>query len=221
MAPSTGPLAVMWSGGKDGFLALRRAQEGGLPVTTLVTLLDETTGRVRFHGTPLPLIQAQAAALGLGVLALPTTWERYEHSFTQSLRDLAAAGCAGVVFGNLHLTDVRGWFEERVRAVGLAHIEPLWGEPPAELLAACVGSGVRAMVTCRDVQRLDASWLGRELDAAFVRDIAQLPGVDPAGEHGEYHTFVFDGPGFDRPVAWRAGSRRTDQGFETLDLDPP
>ncbi len=221
MAQSTGPLAVMWSGGKDGFLALRRAQEGGLPVTTLVTLLDEASGRVRFHGTPRSLIEAQAAALGLALLAQPTTWQRYEATFTDTLRSLAAAGCAGVVFGNLHLADVRAWFEERVRAVGLVHIEPLWGEPPAALLAACVGSGLRAMVTCRDVQKLDASWLGRELDAAFARDIARLPGVDPAGEHGEYHTFVFDGPGFAQPVAWRAGSRRTDEGFETLELDPP
>lgn len=221
MAQSTGPLAVMWSGGKDGFLALRRAQEGGLPVTTLVTLLDETTGRVRFHGTPRSLIEAQAAALGVGLLARTTTWERYETAFTDALRTLAAAGCAGVVFGNLHLTDVRAWFEERVRAVGLAHIEPLWGERPAALLEACIASGVRAVVTCRDVTKLDASWIGRELDAAFARDIARLPGVDPAGEHGEYHTFVCNAPGFTRPVAWKAGSRRTDQGFETLELDAP
>ncbi len=221
MAQSTGPLALMWSGGKDGFLALKRAREGGLPITTLVTLFGEADGRVRFHGTPRALIEAQAVALGLGLLARTTTWERYESALTETLRTLAAGGCAGVVFGNVHLADVRAWYEERVRAVGLAHIEPLWGERPAAVLDACIRGGVRAVLTCRDVRKLDASWIGRLLDQTFARDIATLPDVDPAGEHGEYHTFVFDGPGFAGPVQWRMGSRRTDGDFETLALDPP
>lgn len=83
-------------------------------------------------------------------------------------------------------------------------MEPLWDEPPLALVEEFVASGGRAVVTCVDTDRLDASWLGRVIDEAFVRDIAALP-VDPCGENGEYHSFAFAGPAFARPLEWRAG----------------
>jgi uncharacterized protein (TIGR00290 family) len=137
----------------------------------------------------------------------------------QHLAELRGRGCAGVVLGDIHLADVRAWYEDRVRAAGLDHVEPLWGDDPAALLAEFVAGGGRAVVTCVDTERLDASWLGRVVDEAFVRDIAGLP-VDACGENGEYHTFAFAGPAFARPLEWRAGDRRSDGRFVQLDVLP-
>ncbi|HXF95459.1 MAG TPA: diphthine--ammonia ligase [Gemmatimonadales bacterium] len=208
----------MWSGGKDSYLALSRARRRGLGIATLVNIYDQPTGRVRFHATRHELIAAQAFALGLRLHQHPTTADRYEDTFTQALRRLAESGHAGVVFGNIHLADVRAWFEERVRAAGLEHLDPLWGEPPAALLEEFVASGARAVVTCVETAKLPASWLGRTLDEEFPAAIARLPGVDPCGEYGEYHTFVYAGPLFNRPVAWRPGPIHEEAGFAQLEL---
>jgi uncharacterized protein (TIGR00290 family) len=214
----SGAHAVMWSGGKDSCLALARARHQGLAVDTLVNFYDGATGRVRFHATRRELIAAQAYALGLRLIQEATSPESYAAVFERTLARLAAAGAAGVVFGDIHLTDVRAWFEQRVRAAGLDHVEPLWNEPPADLLHEFVDAGFQAVVTCVELAKLPASWLGRAVDAAFATDLARLPEVDPCGERGEYHSFVFGGPLFAEPVAWRPGPIRESDGFAQLEL---
>ena len=134
------------------------------------------------------------------------------------LAELKREGFAGVVFGDIHLADVRAWYEERVRAAGLAHVEPIWGEARAALVAEFVASGSRAVITCCELPKLDETWLGRIIDERFVDDIRGLP-IDPAGENGEYHSFTFAGPLFRSPVPWRAGARRHDGAFVQLDLE--
>jgi len=210
--------ALMWSGGKDGALALLRARARGLAVTRLVNFYDGESGRVRFHATRAALIAAQASAIGIELRQIATSWPEYEPAFRDMLAGLRRDGFAGVLFGDIHLADVRTWYEERVRAVGLTHVEPLWGEPPAALLAEFVASGSRAVITCTEDGKLDESWLGRIIDDDFVRDIAALP-IDPAGENGEYHSFAFAGPLFRTPVVWRPGERRRDGKFSQLDLE--
>jgi len=210
----------MWSGGKDSYLALLRARQQGLSVTTLVNLYDGPTGRVRFHATRKELVATQAFGLGLRLHQHATTTDDYEAVFLAALRQLAARGGTGVVFGNIHLADVRAWFEERVRAQGLEHREPLWGDAPAMLLDEFVDSGAHAVVTCVETAKLPASWLGRPVDEAFATDIARLPGVDPCGERGEYHTFVHAGPLFAQPVASRPGPIHEEKGFAQLELFP-
>ena len=123
-----------------------------------------------------------------------------------------------MVFGDIHLADVRAWYEERVLGAGLEHVEPIWGEPPAALLAEFVAGGSRAVLTCVDT-RLGEEWLGRTIDERFVAEIGAT-GIDPAGENGEYHSFAYAGPLFRRPVAWRAGERRREGAFVQLDLVP-
>ena len=210
--------ALMWSGGKDGALALLRARARGLAVTRLVNFYDGESGRVRFHATRAALIAAQASAIGIELRQIATSWPEYEPAFRTMLAELRRDGFAGVMFGDIHLADVRAWYEERVRAAGLTHIEPLWGEPPAALLAEFVASGSRAVITCTEDGKLDESWLGRIIDDDFVRDIAALP-IDPAGENGEYHSFAFAGPLFRIPVPWQPGERRRDGRFSQLDLE--
>ncbi len=208
----------MWSGGKDSALALMRARAKGLDVSRLLNFYDPATDRVRFHATRSDLIRAQAGAIGIELRQLGTPWERYEATFRDMLAELKREGFAGVVFGDIHLADVRAWYEERVRAAGLAHVEPIWGEAPAALVAEFVASGSRAVITCCELPKLDETWLGRIIDERFVDDIRGLP-IDPAGENGEYHSFTFAGPLFRSPVPGRAGARRHDGTFVQLDLE--
>jgi uncharacterized protein (TIGR00290 family) len=209
--------AVMWSGGKDSALAAHRARRDGLDIACLVNFYDEATGRVRFHATRAELIAAQADAIGVPLVARATTWESFEAGFSDTLAALARDGVEGIVFGDIHLTDVRAWYEGRVRAAGLEHIEPLWGEEPRDLLAEFVGSGGRAVITCCESEKLDDTWLGRVIDERFLRDIAGVP-IDPCGENGEYHSFAFAGPLFTEPVHYALGERRSDGRFAQLDV---
>ena len=209
--------AAMWSGGKDSALALWRARQRGLDVRWLVTVHDSATGRVRFHATPMPAIARQARAARCDLVSVPTTWEGFDAALAATLVDLRRAGCTGLVFGDIHLADVRAWYEERTLAAGLEHVEPLWGDDPAALLAEFVDIGGRAVLTCVERTTLDVSWLGRTIDPDFVRDIAALP-IDPCGENGEYHSFAFAGPFFARPIAWRLGERRDDGRFAQVEV---
>ena len=207
----------MWSGGKDSALALWRARRSGLDIGWLVNVYDRATERVRFHATPIEAIARQADAAGVPLVRVPTDWETFDGSLRDAFAALVRQGCRGVVFGDIHLADVRAWYEERTRAAGLEHVEPLWGEAPAALLAEFVAIGGRAIVTCIETTKLDDAWLGRVIDADFVRDITPT-GIDPCGENGEYHSFAYGGPFFRRPVAWRAGERRDDGRFAQLDI---
>jgi diphthamide synthase (EF-2-diphthine--ammonia ligase) len=113
---------------------------------------------------------------------------------------------------------VRAWYEERVTAAGLAHVEPIWGERPAALVAEFVASGSRAVITCCELPKLGEEWLGRVIDERFIAEIGAT-GIDPAGENGEYHSFAFAGPLFSAPLRWRAGDRRADGNFVQLDIE--
>lgn len=210
--------ALMWSGGKDSALALLRARARGLVVDRIINIYDPATGRVRFHATGRELIQAQADAIGIELVQLGVVWERYDAAFRELLEGLARDGFAGVVLGDIHLADVRAWYEERVRAAGLDHVEPLWGDAPRDLVAEFVAGGSRAVITCVDLPKLDASWLGRIIDERFVTEVAAT-GIDPAGENGEYHSFTYAGPLFRTPVRWQSGVRRDAGDFAQLDLE--
>jgi uncharacterized protein (TIGR00290 family) len=209
--------ALLWSGGKDSSLALRRSLLAGLEVRRLLNFHDAASGRVRFHATRVELLRAQADALGIELTSVGTTWEEMDQELRRELGNLAAEDFRGVVLGDIHLADVRAWYEERVVAAGLEHVEPLWAESPAGLLQEFVGGGGRAIVTCVDLERLDEGWLGRVIDQEFVSDLATT-GVDACGENGEYHSFAFAGPPFRRPLAWRPGERRNDGRFAQLDV---
>lgn len=213
----SGRYALMWSGGKDSALALDRASKAGLDVARLVSFYDSTTRRVRFHATRVEMLEAQAVAIGISLRAIPTAWAEMEANLRHELASLREEGFTGVVFGDIHLADVRAWYEDRVTAAGLQHVEPIWGEPPELLLGEFVASGGRAVITCVDLAKLDEAWLGRVIDERFASEIGTT-GADPCGENGEYHSFAFAGPVFKQPLAWIAGERRLDSGFAQLDV---
>jgi uncharacterized protein (TIGR00290 family) len=200
MLPSTqGPVATFWSGGKDSCLARHRARLSGYDCSRLVNICG-ADGTVRLHGVDGRLIALQAEALGSALTQARVPADAYASRFDAMLADLHRQSIAGVVFGNIHLQDVQAWFEERTRAAGLAHVEPLWGWPPREVVLQFLTAGFRAVVVSVMPDRLDPRWVGQPFDETFLRAVASADGVDACGERGEYHTFVYDGPGFRAPV---------------------
>jgi diphthine-ammonia ligase len=209
--------AVFFSGGKDSMLALDRVTRSSYHVAQLVTLYDGASEHVRFHGVPIALMQAQAKALDIPSLLCPTTPENFEQVFLQALGELRADGVNALVFGDIHLADVRGWYEDRVRAAGMLHVEPLWGEEPTSLVHEMLTKGYTAIITCIEEATADPAWLGQTITGALVEEFVQR-GIDPCGERGEYHTFVVDGPLFQRPLAVTLGTERQEQGFRQLQV---
>lgn len=212
-----GQYALSFSGGKDSMLALDRAVRSGLRVAYLVTMYDEASQRVRFHGVPISLIQTQADALGIPLLRYSTRPETFESAFLQSLTDLHQRNASGIIFGNIHLADVRAWYEERTTAAGLEHVEPLWGDTPAALVRECIARGYVATLTSIELARAKAGWLGATLTEQLVQDF-EREGIDPCGERGEYHTFVSNGPLLAHPVSIHLGEVVTMPGYQLIDI---
>lgn len=187
-----------WSGGKDSMLALHRALAAGVSVEVLLAMFDEGGERSRSHAIPPQLMRAQADALGIELVVGRAGWADYEAVFSARLREFAARGISHGLFGDIDLQPHRDWEEKVCAAAGLRAELPLWQEPRRALVDELLALGYRARVVCVDARFLDASFCGREFDAAFLADLPE--GVDACGENGEFHTFVFDGPCFARAV---------------------
>ncbi|RNI30375.1 adenine nucleotide alpha hydrolase [Rufibacter immobilis] len=197
-----------WSGGKDSALALYRVQQQPqFQLHALFTTVSQIHQRVTMHGVREELMQAQAQALDLPwqPLYLPenTTMSQYNQAMAQAWTGFKAAGVTHGIFGDLYLEDLREYRETQLRSVGIQAHFPLWGERPVALLEEFWQAGFKAKVVCVNGKHLDASFAGRELDEAFVRDLPAM--VDPCGENGEYHSFVYDGPNFRQPVPVQIG----------------
>jgi diphthine-ammonia ligase len=190
--------AVSWSGGKDCCLAMHRARAAGLDVRYLLAMFDETGERTRSHAIPREIMQSQANALGLELVAPSASWGDYERVFIDALKDLRARDVTDVVFGDIDLVPHREWEEKVCAAAGVTPHLPLWQEDRRDLAEEVLGLGYRAIVVCTDDRWLAASWCGRVYDRAFIEGLPE--GVDACGENGEFHTFVTDGPLFRSPV---------------------
>lgn len=197
-----------WSGGKDSALALYKAQQEGIPVETLVTTFNSETDRITMHGVRRILLKQQAVAMGLSLqtLELPALpgMEAYEAAMRSLHRELKTAGFTHGIFGDIFLEDLRKYREDLLAKEDLAPLFPLWKMDSRDVVAQYLQSGFRAVVVCVKASCLDKSFCGRLLDEDFFRDLP--PGVDPCGENGEYHSFVFDGPLFTKPVNFRTGA---------------
>jgi diphthine-ammonia ligase len=200
-----------WSGGKDAYLALTRAVAQGGQAAALLCMLHEDGAVSRGHGLPLELLQRQADALGLPLIARATTWDGYEAAYIAALHELRESGVQAGVFGDIDLQPHRDWVEMVCAAAGLSCHLPLWQEPRRRLVDELLASGVRATVVAVDAARLAPAFAGRAFDAGFVNDV-EAAGADACGEEGEFHTMVTDAPGFAAPVAlaWHGVVSRDD-----------
>ena len=179
-------------------LALHRALDSGYRVEALLVMFDEAGERSRSHGLPPRLIRAQAEALGIPLLTRHASWATYEAQFIAATTELSAMGIGYGLFGDIDLEPHRVWEEKVCGAAGIEAVLPLWQEPRRRLVDEFLALAYRARVVCTNARWLDGSFCGRLFDAAFLRD---LPAdVDACGENGEFHTFVFDGPRFQKPV---------------------
>ena len=208
--------AVSWSGGKDSFLALHRSR-ASYDVVALITMFDETGTRSRSHGLRPDILEAQAHRLGLPLCKGRGSWSSYENGYMCALQDARGLGISHVIFGDI-MYDSNREFPERVCAAsGLTAVEPLWGEPTDHLYREFVLTGADArIVTLRD-GLLDPSWLGRRLTLNLLPDL-DAAGVDPCGEHGEYHTVVVDAPAFSSPIDLVPLERVSRSGYWALDF---
>ncbi len=214
---------VSWSSGKDSAWTLHvLRQNPDVEVVGLLTTVNEAFDRVAMHAVRRELLEAQAAAAGLPLwpvsIPYPCPNEVYEARMADAMARAVRAGIDAVAFGDLFLDDVRRYREERLRPLGVEPLFPLWGEPTARLARAMLDAGLRALVTCIDPKQAPASLAGRPWDAA---SLASLPAsADPCGERGEFHTFVWDGPMFARPVHVQVGEVVARDGFVFADLLP-
>lgn len=203
------PKAMMnWSGGKDSALALHAIlQQGQYEVVGLLTTIGEGNGRIAMHGVREELLEQQAAAIGLPLhkVYLPeqVSMIDYDAIMHRHLQALVENGVTHAIFGDLFLEDLKAYREKRLAELNLTGVFPLWQQNTAVLARQFVAQGFRAITVCINEKQLDRSFVGREMDAAFF---ASLPAeVDPCGENGEYHSFVYAGPIFAQPIPVQTG----------------
>ena len=218
------PKALLaWSSGKDSAWTLHvLRQQGEVDVVGLLTTVNRSFDRVAMHAVRRDLLVAQAAAVGLPLLTVeipyPCSNDEYEAAMAAAIGRARGDGVTAVAFGDLFLEDVRRYREDRMRGSGLTPLFPIWGIPTDALARRMVGAGLRARLTCVDPKTLPASFAGRDFDAALLDDLP--PGVDPCGERGEFHSFAYDGPMFERAVGIQAGEVVERDGFVFADLTP-
>ena len=215
------PIAMCFSGGKDSVMALHQIRERGEhQVATLLTTVTDAYDRVSMHGVRRSLLREQADALGVPLteVVLPPTPSNavYEQGMGEAFARLKADGIGCVAFGDIFLQDLKDYRERQLAAHGLEGLFPLWGRPTAALARSFIQEGFRAVTVCVEKAMLDASFAGRPFDDAFLADLPAE--ADPCGEYGEFHTFVFDGPGFSRPIAVSCGVTVERDGFVFRDL---
>jgi uncharacterized protein (TIGR00290 family) len=214
---------LSWSTGKDSAWALHEARAGGeFEVVRLLTTVNSANRRVAMHAVRESLLEAQADALGLPLLKIPIpprcTNAVYEEAMAAAMKQAKAEGVFHVIFGDLFLADVRAYREQKMAPCGVTPVFPLWGRDTAALAREMVSFGVRAALTCVDPKQLSRAFVGRNFDPSFL---AELPaGVDPCGERGEFHTFVFAGPMFRNAIAVQIGEIVERDGFVFADVLP-
>ena len=200
-----------WSGGKDAAMALYETLGTDIVIEELLTTVSESTGRSSMHGVRASIYRAQADAIGLPItiIELPDSPSNdvYESIMNERMAAYHERGFDRVVFGDLHLEDVREYRESRLADVPIDGYWPIWGQPSATFIEDVLDAGFEAIVVAVTDEQFDRSVVGTRLDREFLRLLPDA--VDPAGENGSFHTLVVDGPIFDRPLSVERGDRVT------------
>jgi uncharacterized protein (TIGR00290 family) len=211
---------LSWSSGKDSAWALHVLRQSDKhEVTGLFTTINSAFDRVAMHAVRVALLREQALAVGLPLhligIPYPCSDEQYAVAMTDFVASAQSDGMQCMAFGDLFLQDIRRYREERMQGTGIAPVFPLWERPTRELLAEMLAGGLRAVLTCVDPKVLPAEFAGCELTLELLDSMPS--GIDPCGENGEFHTFVFDGPMFARPLDIEMGEVVERDGFVFAD----
>lgn len=215
---------MSWSGGKDSVMTLHYLLSYEcLGVVCLLTTLTEQYDRVTMHGVRREVIKMQAASIGLPLLEVfipsSSSNQLYEEKMKEALNDLRRINVDAIAFGDIFLEDVRRYREEKMSGTGMKLLFPLWGRSSKMLVEEFLMLGYKAVICSIDALQLSPSYLGEELTLDLL---SRLPSnMDPGGENGEYHTFVYDGPLFRHPVRFRLGDRVVRENrFHYIDILP-
>ena len=199
-----------WSGGKDSAMALYELLKGKTcEVAALLTVVTKDYGRISMHGVREELLELQAASLGLNLekvyISKISDNKEYEEQMKTTLVRHKELGVEAVAFGDIFLEDLKKYREERLREIGMKGIFPIWKRDTVELASTFIELGFKAIITCVDSKILDKKFSGRLFNRQFLSELPS--GVDPCGENGEFHSFVYDGPIFKKPVPFHAGEK--------------
>jgi uncharacterized protein (TIGR00290 family) len=199
----------------------RLRQRDEFELVGLLTTVNRTFNRVAMHGTRFELLDAQANAAGLPLIAVPLPWpcsnSDYESIMKAALAEAVAREVEVIAFGDLFLRDIRAYREKQLEGTGLAPIFPLWEIPTRSLAKEMIAGGLKAKLTCVDPKHLNKEFAGRDFDSSLL---AELPSaVDPCGENGEFHSFAYAGPMFDREIKVKCGEIVERDGFVYADLE--
>lgn len=217
-------LLVSWSSGKDAAFMLHRLQQQNeeYEIAGLVTTLNAEAGRVAMHAVREELLTAQADALGLPLWPVRLPWPcsdaKYEAQMRKLIDRAREIGVTHFAFGDLFLPDIRAYRERMLAGTGIEPVFPLFGSDTPSLAREILDRGFQAVITCVDSRHAPTEWAGRPWDQSLL-DSAP-PDVDPCGENGEFHTFCWNGPIFDRPIPVRPGVVIESEGFVFVDLEP-
>ncbi|MGH7582709.1 MAG: ATP-binding protein [Gemmatimonadales bacterium] len=214
---------LSWSSGKDSAWTLHLLrQDPDVEVVGLLTTVNTMHRRVAMHSTREAILQAQARAAGLPLDVIPLPWpcsnEVYERAMRGGIESAVKRGATHIAFGDLFLEDIRAYRIKQLEGSGLEPLFPIWHEPTEALARRMINAGVKAVLTCVDPKKLSRSFVGREFDHAFLDELPE--GVDPCGEHGEFHTCVLAGPMFREPLRAVVGEVVERDGFCFADLVP-
>ena len=198
---------ISWSGGKDSSLALYYAQQQKINIQALVTSVNHAHDRISMHGVRRVLLEQQAALLKLPLhtieLSEQPDMKEYENAVDRCYASLKKEGFTQAIFGDIFLEDLKTYRENQLAKHDIIGLFPIWKKDTAALIHEFIALGFKAIIVCVNTNFLDESFCGRVIDEAFVNDLPN--GVDPCGENGEYHSFVFDGPIFKSPVEFIKG----------------
>ena len=215
---------LAWSGGKDSAMALYELEmTQGYEIAALLTTLTEDYDRISMHGVRVALLERQAESLRLPLekvlISRDSSNEEYESRMEAKLREYLSRGVTSVVFGDIFLEDLRQYREKNLSKLGMKGVFPLWKKDTAGLARTFIDLGFKAVVTCVDSEALEGKYVGRVYDEQFLSDLPAS--VDPCGENGEFHSFVYDGPVFRERIPHKKGEVvLRDNRFHYCDLIP-
>ncbi|MFI6294903.1 diphthine--ammonia ligase [Nonomuraea sp. NPDC050790] len=207
-----------WSGGKDSALALHHAIRSGAIPELLITMMTETGERSRSHGLSRDLLTLQAEAIGIPARFAAATWADYEDTFQETVAGVVREGVRIGVFGDMDIESHREWVVSTCARAGATAELPLWGRERAGLMEELVADGFKALLVAVREPLLPPELLGKVIDRDMIRRFGEA-GVDLAGEKGEYHTVVVDGPIFRHPLPVILGERVLRDGVWFVDIE--
>ncbi len=209
----------LWSGGKDSCFACYKAKSEGYNIVSLFNFTNYDGKNSISHGLSSQIIRKQVSLLDIPLLQKAMPKKNYREEFKNVINAWKKnAGIAGIVFGDIYLQEHKDWIDKVCSELNVEPILPLWKEDTRVLINAFIKAGFKAKIVSTDAKFLGEEWLGREVDQMLVKDLENLGNIDLCGEKGEFHTFVYDGPIFKKPVEFSFGKKAQKNGHWFLEV---